>query len=199
MHILYALAEWRLDECNAVREAIKQTVGGCPLLLLGLFWAGSFRERPAGAQEDTAIGLRHLPIGEDAKGCRYFFFSDQNEDCRLYREEPPGRRQGKKHKGEEALWGTACITLEDLSDFSARLGASRNKSDRALHEVLEADILPQLRDTVQARRKAEERAAALEAMPKKRSSRLQVGTRPSHCRWGIPLKWLLCKELGQPL
>ena len=167
----------------------------CCWLVLG----GSTRERPAGAQEDTAIGLRHLPIGEDARGCRYFFFSDQSEDCRLYREEPPGKRQGKKHKGEEALWETACITLEDLADFSARLGASRNKSDKALHEVLEGDILPQLRDTVQARRKAEERAAALEAMPKKRSSRLQVGGSPRDCCWGTPLPGCCAKELGQPL
>jgi hypothetical protein len=120
--------------------------------------------------------LRHEPIGEDSKGYRYFYFSNNNEDCRLYREEPPRKRPGKKYKdkSDEALWETVCTTMEEMSDFSAKLSASRNKNDKALHDLLTTDILPKLIDTVQARRRAEERAAALEAMPKKRSSRIQV-------------------------
>lgn len=145
--------------------------------------------------------LRHLPIGEDSKGCRYYFFSDSQEDCRLYREEPPRKRLSKKqaHREHLALWDTVCTTLEEISDFAARLGASRNRSDKALHEVLTLDLLPKLIDTVSARKKADERAAALEAMPKKRSSRLQVVPQPlcipakikPNCR-----KW--SKQLNQP-
>ena len=43
-----------------------------------------------------------------------------------------------------------------------------------LHNKLTSDILPQLELTVAARRKAEEKAALRDAMPKKRSTRLQV-------------------------
>ncbi|CAL8467238.1 g6774 [Coccomyxa elongata] len=154
MNILYALCEWRLDECAAIREVIRQ----------------------AADNPETADHLRHEPIGEDSKGNRYFHFADDSEDCRLYREEPPRKRLGKKNKdrSDEALWETVCTTLEDMSDFAARMSASRNKNDKALHDLLTTSLLPKLMDTVQARRKAEERAAALEAMPKKRSSRLQV-------------------------
>ena len=44
-----------------------------------------------------------------------------------------------------------------------------------LHEVLHLQILPKLVETANARRRAEEKAALLAAMPKKRSNRLQVG------------------------
>ena len=122
---------------------------------------------------ETADVLRHEPIGLDAKGHRYFFLADDNEDTRLYREWQPGRKQ--KEDGEDALWQTVAIGLEELSDFAARLGASRNKNDKALHDLLTTELLPRLIDSVPARRKASERWQALEAMPKKRSSRLQVG------------------------
>lgn len=181
MNILYALCEWRLDECAAIREVIRQAVR-----LVFAFVAAAWRgkrtavTRPAVLQADnpeTADHLRHKPIGEDSKGNRYFHFADNSEDCRLYREEPPRKRPGKKNKdkSDEALWETVCTTLEDMSDFAAKMSASRNKNDKALHDLLTTSVLPKLMDTVQARRKAEERAAALEAMPKKRSSRIQVG------------------------
>lgn len=134
--------------------------------------------------------LRHQPVGEDSKGCRYYFFSDSQEDCRLYREEPPRKRLSNKqtHREHLALWDTVCTTLEEISDFAARLGASRNKSDKALYEFLTLELLPKLIDTVSARKKADERAAALEAMPKKRSSRLQVSIQP---------KWPPCQMQGK--
>lgn len=142
-------------------------------------WAAdeAFGHDPQVDASDMADILRHEPIGEDSRGCRYFFFSDSQEDCRLYRELPPRKRPSKKH-GDRALWDTVCTSLEEISDFAARLGASRNKSDRALHEFLTLQLLPKLIDTVSARKKADERAAALEAMPKKRSSRLQVISQP---------------------
>ena len=52
--------------------------------------------------------------------------------------------------------------------------ACRGGKDKKLHDVIASDILPQLIESVAARRRAEEKQAAIEAMPKKRSSRLQV-------------------------
>ena len=52
--------------------------------------------------------------------------------------------------------------------------ACRNGKDKALHDLIASDILPQLIESAAARRRAEEKQAAIEAMPKKRSSRLQV-------------------------
>ena len=121
--------------------------------------------------------MRHYPLGEDARGGRYFYFSGNNEDCRLYREEPPRKRTGKRSDGpdSEAAWETVCATLEEMAAFVEKLSASRNKSERSLHTVLANGIFPRLVETANARKRAQEKAAALEAMPKKRSSRLQVG------------------------
>ena len=52
--------------------------------------------------------------------------------------------------------------------------AGRSGKDKALHDLVSEDILPQLVESAAARRRAEEKQAAIEAMPKKRSSRLQV-------------------------
>lgn len=52
--------------------------------------------------------------------------------------------------------------------------ACRSGKEKLLHDLVSLDILPQLVESTAARRRAEERQAAIEAMPKKRSSRLQV-------------------------
>jgi hypothetical protein len=62
-----------------------------------------------------------------------------------------------------------------LQDFTEHLASSRNYKEKMLHEVLHLQILPKLVETANARRRAEEKAALLAAMPKKRSNRLQVG------------------------
>ena len=50
----------------------------------------------------------------------------------------------------------------------------RSGKDKLLHDLVSLEILPQLVESAAARRRAEEKQAAIEAMPKKRSSRLQV-------------------------
>ena len=52
--------------------------------------------------------------------------------------------------------------------------ACRSGKEKLLHDLVSLDILPQLVESAAARRRAEEKQAAIEAMPKKRSSRLQV-------------------------
>lgn len=62
--------------------------------------------------------------------------------------------------------------------------ACRSGKDKSLHDLVSLEILPQLVESAAARRRAEEKQAAIEAMPKKRSSRLQV----HHISLGARLK-----------
>lgn len=41
-----------------------------------------------------ANAVRQEPVGEDAQGNRYYYFSSNQEDCRLYREKPPPPHSG---------------------------------------------------------------------------------------------------------
>ena len=66
------------------------------------------------------------------------------------------------------------LTIDSTVCFACRSG-----KDKALHDLIGTDILPQLIESAAARRRAEEKQAAIEAMPKKRSSRLQVNVSPS--------------------
>ena len=66
---------------------------------------------------------------------------------------------------------------EEVQSFTATLEGSKTRSERSLHAVLANGIVPRLVETANARKRAQEKAAALEAMPKKRSSRLQVRIR----------------------
>lgn len=61
------------------------------------------------------------------------------------------------------------LTIDSAVCFACRTG-----KDKALHDLIATEILPQLIESAAARRRAEEKQAAIEAMPKKRSSRLQV-------------------------
>ena len=71
-----------------------------------------------------ADDLRTEPIGEDAKGCLYYFFSSSGwEDCRLYRTEPPAGKKAAKKEGPR--WQTVCTTLEELQAFAEQLSSSR--------------------------------------------------------------------------
>ena len=128
--------------------------------------------------EAAPDSLREEPIGVDIAGNRYFFFSGaEGLDCRLYMEEPPGRKQlGKRGRTPGAPWKTVCTSLEEMTGFLEKLSTSRHKAEKELHGVVADDILPQLVEATHARRKAEEKAALLEAMPRKRSNRIQVGT-----------------------
>ena len=64
----------------------------------------------------------------------------------------------------------SCVTSYCKEDTAT----CRSGKDKLLHDVVSMDILPHLVESAAARRRAEEKQAAIEAMPKKRSSRLQV-------------------------
>ena len=129
--------------------------------------------------------LRHFPIGVDAVGARYFFFSQANEDCRLYREAPPKQSQ---EDSDAADFETVCTDLDQLMEFTDKLAESGHEGEQELHGMLQSVVLPALQDTVAARRRAEERLKNIENMRHKRSSRLQVCC------------WTLCSYmLWQPL
>lgn len=77
----------------------------------------------------------------------------------------------------------------------------RSGKDKLLHDVVSLDILPQLVESAAARRRAEEKQAAIEAMPKKRSSRLQVHciacVQPiSACKWDMEALLRAIKDAG---
>lgn len=92
----------------------------------------------------------------------------------MYREEPLKKGIGRKSDHDEASWETVCVSIEDIYDFIAQLTRSGSKVEKQLAQRLSADTLPRLVETASARRRAEEKAAAVEAAPRKRSSRLQV-------------------------
>lgn len=124
-------------------------------------------------------GLRTYPIGEDAQGSRYFFFSSGNEDCRLFREDPPwqpkapgGQQQQEPDLDEQASWHTECTTLEQLQAFAGRMADSRNRREKQLGDLLLAQILPRLVATAEQRRRQEEKQALYDQAPKKRSGRI---------------------------
>lgn len=71
--------------------------------------------------------LRQEPIGEDSKGNLYYYFSFNNEDCRLYRQEPLSRKSAKRRRSneEETDWETVCTSIEEMADFVESLSAAR--------------------------------------------------------------------------
>lgn len=133
-------------------------------------------------QGDAVDGLRTCPIGEDAKGSKYYVFAAKAEDCRLYRQDfcfP--RKTSRKAKPAEDLcepaWTTLCTTLEDVSAFVAGLSGTKHSCEKQLHLTLAHKLLPEWLRTDKLRKRAEERADHLEKAPLKRSSRIQELTK----------------------
>lgn len=139
----------------------------------------------------TADALRTCPIGEDARGSRYYVFAHRAEDCRVYREDfQCVRKAARKAKPvvedvAEPSWVTVCSSVEEVSELVAALSQSKNPAERQLHRRLANDTLPELLRTEKARRRAEERADMLEKAPLKRSSRIQELTKRREEEGGV--------------
>mmetsp|Transcript_6943 Transcript_6943/g.12014 ORF Transcript_6943/g.12014 Transcript_6943/m.12014 type:complete len:461 (-) Transcript_6943:372-1754(-) len=151
VNIILALCEWRLNQCQEVRDSISASVN---------------------STEFTADCLRQEPLGADGEGRLYFHFASDGEDCRLYRETSAIVSGGKLPKlKSDAQWETVCVTLEDVEELIARLRKGK-KADKALGKSLENDVLKPLEETRAARERQLKRALEMEAMPRKRSSRI---------------------------
>ncbi|KAI9490379.1 hypothetical protein BDB00DRAFT_838253 [Zychaea mexicana] len=122
--------------------------------------------------------MRLAPIGDDAEGWRYWMF----DDMRLYRELPMPQKKGLPlMRDTDYTFEMVCDTLESwqscLSRFSVK---TRNHNGKALGHTIN-EIAPQIIAKLEAKQAAKAREEArlekqrlLEALPRKRSRRLEV-------------------------
>ena len=113
--------------------------------------------------------LRVQPIGQDAMGCKFWYF----RDLRLYREVPP-KRASKKGKASPGVWEIVCSSADEWTLYCKRFEKSKNAAEKELFSVLRDDISPIVLGKLQAKQREEEKRMMYELMPKKRSTRLQV-------------------------
>lgn len=128
-----------------------------------------------------------LNIGSDSEG--FYYYHDGSLTPRIYREKPKrGQKVGTSGQPDAPQsWDTVTTSLEEVETLLKFLQKSRKVVDRQLCSCLEFQILPPLRSEREAeerrehreenrlKRKAEmeERRKIWDAMPKKRSSRLE--------------------------
>lgn len=148
--LVFALCDWRAQDCPAVKDVLKQLVSHylsycCsdhPIQCLKTMHAmlSECLYLQAESNDSSADLLRHEPIGEDSKGNLYYYFSFNNEDCRLYKQEPPHRKTTKRRRstGDEDAWDTITTTVEDVADFVQSLSASRSVLCLRLAQVIAA-------------------------------------------------------------
>ncbi|CAG8501792.1 11713_t:CDS:10 [Paraglomus brasilianum] len=143
---------------------------------------------------DDVSSWRSEPVGQDAKGNKYWVFKDN----RLYRELPQpskrstkatangkagrGKKNDKKSKPkveEEAQattestgWETVCVTLQEWREFPRQWVKSRGKAEKELYRTLNEEILPEVLDYLEAKEKEKRRQEAL--ANSRRSTRLAV-------------------------
>lgn len=122
-----------------------------------------------------ADSLRVEPLGYDSKGSAYWYFFG----TRLYREDYEGSassRKGAKSVSSassskaRSVWQVICFTEEDWKSLAGKLGGSRNENDRALHQQLVENFLPNIPKIF--RDKERERRSKL--LARRTSSRIKV-------------------------
>ncbi|KAG6970373.1 hypothetical protein JG687_00002661 [Phytophthora cactorum] len=112
--------------------------------------------------------LRVEPLGNDRAGRLYYFFPQFYEERRLYRLEPETRQWALWVKGDDAFRSMLKATKE--------IRGRKIRGEQELLDHLEV-IVEQIEDENEARARQLEKAnrlAILEAIPRKRSLRLQV-------------------------
>lgn len=99
--------------------------------------ANSLHELQVEQTDGSVDALRQEPIGEDSKGNLYYYFSFNNEDCRLYRQEPATRKAAKRRRsnGEDTDWETVCTSVEEMADFVESLSVARLASSTRLLDI----------------------------------------------------------------
>ncbi|XRB02806.1 DDT domain-containing protein [Pycnococcus provasolii] len=174
--VLYALCLWCCEEVEATREYVDSI--------------------------DASL-LRMSHVGTDALGHRYYFFAYNGEDCYLYKEAPPSTATikpsglgsaadpvaesevlpdvpGMKDGGPK--WCVAAVTLDEIRALIDRFakqsrGASSSSgsaAERKLGNALCEDVMPLLVESAPMRDRARKKWREMEAMPRKKSSRVQI-------------------------
>uniref|UniRef100_A0AAV1U3K4 WHIM1 domain-containing protein n=1 Tax=Peronospora matthiolae TaxID=2874970 RepID=A0AAV1U3K4_9STRA len=112
--------------------------------------------------------LRVEPLGNDRAGNLYYFFPQFYEERRLYRLDPETRQW--------ALWAKGDDAFHSMFKAMKSIGGRKIRGEQELLDHLEV-IIEQIEDEAAARARQMEKAnrlAILEAIPRKRSLRLQV-------------------------
>uniref|UniRef100_M4BE63 Uncharacterized bromodomain-containing protein 10 helical domain-containing protein n=1 Tax=Hyaloperonospora arabidopsidis (strain Emoy2) TaxID=559515 RepID=M4BE63_HYAAE len=112
--------------------------------------------------------LRVEPLGNDRAGNLYYFFPQFYEERRLYRLDPETRQW--------ALWAKGDDAFHSMFKAMKSIGGRKIRGEQELLDHLEV-IIEQIEDEAEARARQMEKAnrvAILEAIPRKRSLRLQV-------------------------
>ncbi|KNC83155.1 hypothetical protein SARC_04584 [Sphaeroforma arctica JP610] len=121
--------------------------------------------------------LRHEDIGEDKNKSKYYYF----QDSRLWRETKTKKTTGKSRKRarEDSTWELVCSNAEEWETFASTL-SKRLKGERNLHEVVQTQLMPEILEKEENRKKAEEariraeaRRLKWEAMPRRVSRRVR--------------------------
>ncbi|KAF9116445.1 hypothetical protein BGX27_002477 [Mortierella sp. AM989] len=187
--ILSNLCEWQLDDPERFRSNFKE-------------------------EEEIAFEWRVDPIGHDAHDRTYWLFDDN----RLYRENPPPKKNNKStkqatapplpkpkpvpaprrgtrrsmrgHKAEESPepeqeqefetppitpgveWEPVCISQLEWEEFAKLFQRSKHPDEKALHALVNRDILPKVLGDFKEKEKEREKLEAI--ANRKRSSRIVI-------------------------
>eukprot|EP00899_Mesostigma_viride_P005997 jgi/Mesvir1/15399/Mv06585-RA.1 len=106
-------------------------------------------------------------LGTDAGGSIYWYEGDAVCGYRLYKETPPNPRtllaKNKKSMGKRmpypdiGNWDCLATNLEGFKEVSSKFGATRNRAEQRLGQVLAEEIVPYIEAKELSREKAEKR------------------------------------------
>mmetsp|Transcript_20062 Transcript_20062/g.38197 ORF Transcript_20062/g.38197 Transcript_20062/m.38197 type:complete len:608 (-) Transcript_20062:1565-3388(-) len=152
--LLLACCEWALENNQLVCDSVVHSVEN---------------------KEYTADVLRAEPVGWDSLGRGLYHFSQEAEDAYLFRDTPAPPLKGKKARESEGVagsWETVCTTPEELLAFGKALKKSKHRDDKAIGKYVVEDIAPMIEANASKRAREEKKQRELDAMPRKRSSRI---------------------------
>lgn len=158
IQILYELSEYQLEDPDRFRKYMNQ-------------------------DDEESAEWRIDPVGYDRTGNIYWLFDDNRLYCETIPKRPSQSKRKKRtsqYTGVEneegtdirSRWSLVCSSREDWESFVAGIQDSRDQNERALHDLLVEEVLPQ----VVAMYKEKEKTRKMEELLlyRKRSGRLQM-------------------------